>query len=117
MNYFARILNSVLSSKAQCQQLVDERGDGCTANPESKGSKHQRDSSPLKQSNHQHYVGGSGWRRVSAIMDSGSAECVAPEDSMVTYVALVMVAVSWAHGEAREVSVVIWDLNDIVCEL
>ena len=26
-----------------------------------------------------HYVGDSGWRRVSAIMDSGSAECVAPE--------------------------------------
>ena len=27
-----------------------------------------------------HHVGGSGWRRASAIMDSGSAECVAPED-------------------------------------
>ena len=53
MNYLARILNSVLSSKAQCQQLVDERGDGCTTNSESEGSKHQRDSSPLKQSNHQ----------------------------------------------------------------
>ena len=26
-----------------------------------------------------HHVGGSGWKRVSAIMDSGSAECVAPE--------------------------------------
>ena len=33
------------------------------------------------------------------------------------HVAEVIVAVSWAHGEAREVSVVIWDLNDIVCEL
>ena len=28
-----------------------------------------------------HHVGGSGWRRVSAIMDSGSAECVAPGDT------------------------------------
>ena len=27
-----------------------------------------------------HHVAGSGWRRVSAIMDSGSAECVAPEN-------------------------------------
>ena len=26
-----------------------------------------------------HHVGDSGWKRVSAIMDSGSAECVAPE--------------------------------------
>ena len=26
------------------------------------------------------HVSGSGWRRLSAIMDSGSAECVAPED-------------------------------------
>ena len=26
-----------------------------------------------------HHVTGSGWRRLSAIMDSGSAECVAPE--------------------------------------
>ena len=26
-----------------------------------------------------HHVSGPGWRRVSAIMDSGSAECVAPE--------------------------------------
>ena len=26
-----------------------------------------------------HHVSGSGWRRLSAIMDSGSAECVAPE--------------------------------------
>ena len=25
-----------------------------------------------------HHVGDSGWKRVSAIMDSGSAECVAP---------------------------------------
>ena len=50
--------------------------------------------SPWKQSAHQvsylavsggdskgvHDVGSSGWRRASAIMDSGSAECVAPED-------------------------------------
>ena len=28
-----------------------------------------------------HHVAGSGWRRVSAIMDSGSAECVAPENT------------------------------------
>ena len=48
----------------------------------------------MKQSTHQvsymavsgggskevHLVGGTGWKRVSAIMDSGSAECVAPED-------------------------------------
>ena len=27
-----------------------------------------------------HHVGGSGRRRVSAIMDSGSAECLAPEN-------------------------------------
>ena len=27
-----------------------------------------------------HHVCGSGWRRLSAIMDSGSTECVAPED-------------------------------------
>ena len=26
-----------------------------------------------------HHVRGDGWRRLSAIMDSGSAECVAPE--------------------------------------
>ena len=27
-----------------------------------------------------HHVSGSGWRRLSGIMDSGSAECVARED-------------------------------------
>ena len=27
-----------------------------------------------------HHVSGSGWRRLSAIMHLGSAECVAPED-------------------------------------
>ena len=27
-----------------------------------------------------HHVSGSGWWRLSAFMDSGSAECVAPED-------------------------------------
>ena len=74
---------SAHTSNAQCQQWVDERGGACTANKSS-----------LKQSAHQvsylavsggdrkgvHHVGGSGWRRLSAIMDSGSAECVAPQD-------------------------------------
>ena len=74
---------SVHTSTAQCQQCGDERADGCTANKSS-----------LKQSAHQvsylavsgvdsegvHHVGGSGWRRVSAIMESGSVECVAPEN-------------------------------------
>ena len=31
-----------------------------------------------------HHVGDSGWRRVSAVVDSGSAECVAPETSART---------------------------------
>ena len=80
--------------KAQGQQRVDERGDGFSANSESKSSRNQRGSSPWKQSAHQvsylavsggdskgvHHVGSSGWRRASAIMDSGSAECVALED-------------------------------------
>ena len=33
------------------------------------------------------------------------------------YVALVVIVVSWDHDEPREVSVVVWDLNDRVHEL
>ena len=40
-----------------------------------------------------HDVSGSGWRRLSAIMDSGSAECVAPE-SMAKNIPLVETEVS-----------------------
>ena len=81
-------------SEAPSQQRDDERGDRCTATSETKGSSHERGSGPSKQNAYQvsylavsggdskevHHVSGSGWRRVSAIMDSGSAECVAPED-------------------------------------
>ena len=59
-----------------------------------KVSSHQRGSSPSKLSAHQvsylatsggdskrgQHVSGSGWRRLSSIMDSGSAASVAPED-------------------------------------
>ena len=75
----------------------DERADECMTAPETKDSSHQRGSGPSKLSAHQvsylaksedskgvHQVGGSGWRSVSAIMDLGSAECVAPEDIGVT---------------------------------
>ena len=74
---------SVHTWNVQYQQWVDERDDGFIANK-----------SFLKQSANQvshlavsggdskgfHHVGGCGWRRVSAIMDSGSAECLAPEN-------------------------------------
>ena len=70
----------------------DERGDECITAPETKFSSHRR-SGTSKLNAHQvsylsasggdskgvHHVSGSGWRRLSAIMDSGSAECVAPE--------------------------------------
>ena len=70
----------------------DERVDQCSTAPETKFSSH-RGSGTSKLNAHQvsyfaasggdskgvHHVSGSGWRRLSAIMDSGSAECVAPE--------------------------------------
>ena len=81
-------------SEAPYQQRDDEGGDGCSATIETKGSSHQRGSGPSKQNAYQvsylavssgdskevHHVTGSGWRRVSAIMDSGYVGCVAPED-------------------------------------
>ena len=74
---------SVHTSNAQCQKGGYERGDGCNANKgSSKQSAHQVSylAVPSGDSKGVHLVGGSGWRRVSAIMDSGSAECVAPEN-------------------------------------
>ena len=83
-------------SRFRCQQqrCGDERVDECTTAPETKVSSHQRGSGPSKLSAHQvsylaasggdskgvHHVSGSGWWRLSAFADSGSAECVAPED-------------------------------------
>ena len=60
-----------------------KRGDGCNANKgSSKQSAHQVSYLAVSggDSKGVHHVGSSGWRRVSAIMDSGSAECVAPEN-------------------------------------
>ena len=77
------------TSKAQCQQRDDEQSDGCMTNPETKVSSH-RNRALIKvsylavsgrDSKGVHHVNGSGWRRVSAIMDSGSSESVAPEDT------------------------------------
>ena len=63
----------------------DERVDECITAPETTFSS-QRGSGPSKSSAASggdsrgvHHVSGLGWRRLSAIMDSGSAECVAPE--------------------------------------
>ena len=58
--------------------------------PGTKVSRHQRGSGPSKLNAHHvsylaasggdskgvHHVSGSGWRRLSVVMDSGSAECV-----------------------------------------
>ena len=79
-------------TKVQCRpgSCGDERADEYIA-PEKKASSH-RGSNTLRLNAHQvshlatsggdskevHDVSGPGWRRVSAIMDSGSAECVAP---------------------------------------
>ena len=92
-DFFCESCSSIHTSKAQCQQRDDERSDGCMTNPETKVSSHRR-SDPSKQCAHQvsylavsggdskgvHHVSGSGWRRVSEIMDSGSSESVAQEN-------------------------------------
>ena len=69
----------------------DERVDGCV-DPEIKETCHGTFNASQSNAHHVsylaksevdgkgvHHVGDSGWRRVSAIMDSGSAECAAPE--------------------------------------
>ena len=92
------------SSRIQCQsrrcgdergdecRRGDERGDGCITAPDTKFPSHRRPGTS-KLNAHQmsylaasggdskgvHHVNGSGWRRLSAIMDSGSAECAALE--------------------------------------
>ena len=94
--FIGECCTSMHTSRSQLQQwrYGDERVDECIAAPETQVSSHQRGSGPSKLSAHQvsylaasggdskggHHVSGSGWRRLSAIMDSGSAECVAPED-------------------------------------
>ena len=83
------------TSRMQCQsqRCVDERGDECITAPETKFPSH-RISGTSELNAHQvsylaasggdsrgvHHVSGSGWRRLSPTMDSGSAECVAPQD-------------------------------------
>ena len=74
--------------------VVMKRVDECTTAPETQHSSHQRRSGHIeaersssvvpcgvrwRQSKVVHHVSGDGWRRVRAIVDSGSAECVAPE--------------------------------------
>ena len=70
----------------------DERVDGCM-DPEIKVICHRKLLNAFQSNAHHvsylaksevdstgvHHVGDSGWKRVSAIMDSGSAECVAPD--------------------------------------
>ena len=66
------------TSRDPCQRRKcgAERVDECITAPETKCASHQGFGT-LKLN--AHHVSGSGWRRVSAIRDSGSAECVAPE--------------------------------------
>ena len=87
--------NSMHTSRSQRQQgrYGDETVDECIAVPETKVSSRQRGFGPSKLSAHQvsylaalggdskgvNHVSGSGSRRLSAIMDPGSAGCVAPE--------------------------------------
>ena len=77
---------STHTSRSPCQRrrCGDERVEECITAPETKVSSHQRGSSPSKLSAHQvsylaasgadsrgvHHVSGSGWRRLSAIMES-----------------------------------------------
>ena len=82
---------STHTSRFQGQQGDDERDDGRI---DTETSSHQRGSRSSEQcasqvsylavsagdSKEVHHVSGAGWRRVSAIMDSGSVESVAPED-------------------------------------
>ena len=87
---------SIHTSRVQCQQrrYDDERDDGCIEALETKVSCHQQGSGSSKSSachvsyfpasggdsKGVHHVRESGWTRFSAVMDSGSAECVARED-------------------------------------
>ena len=65
---------SAHTSKAQCHQRVDERGDGCVPNTESKGSRHQQGSSQLKQSVQQvSYLAVSGDGRLR--MEKSECDC------------------------------------------
>ena len=97
-NFSGECCTSCHTSRVQCHQRRsdDERHDGCSTAPETKVSSHQRGSGPSKLSAHRvsylaasggnsqgfHHASGSGWRRLSAIMDSGSAECVASESTV-----------------------------------